>query len=135
MRTPAQRGRYGQWLVAAREKRGFSTAAKALAALTAAGIHIGRSAYAEYESGTKTPSRNHLPLLEEFWGPVGEPVEDQPDLAGALSELAEELGAVRREREAWERGVLAVLRSYRDGQVPAELLDALAPQPREDARR
>jgi hypothetical protein len=61
-------------------------------------------------------------------------VEPEPSLAAALSALAEELAAVRLEREAWQRGVLAVLRSYRAGQVPAELLDALAPPPLEPAQ-
>jgi len=69
MRTPAQRGPYGRWLVAAREARGYTTAAEARRALDAAGIRIAHSTYAEYEAGTKVPSKNHLPLLERFWGP------------------------------------------------------------------
>lgn len=62
-----------------------------------------------------------------------EPAES--DLGAALLALTEELAQMRREREAWTRGVLAVLRAYEGGQVPADLLDALAPQLPEDARR
>lgn len=86
MRTPEQRGRYGRWLVAAREARGWDTAQKARDALAAAGIRIGTSAYAEYESGSKVPSRNHLPKLVEFWGPV--PDDDaarDSDLVAAIN--------------------------------------------------
>lgn len=61
------------------------------------------------------------------------PLVGAPELAAALSDLAEELRQVRLERAAWQRGVLAVIRSYRAGQVPAELLDALLPPPLEDA--
>lgn len=122
MRTPAQRGRYGRWLVGAREDRGFDTADKALRALEAAGIRIGRSAYAEYESGTKVPSRNHLPLLEGFWGPVPEEDVPAPDLAAAIAALTVELRASRLEREATEarlRAVEAELQSLRETRAGA----------------
>lgn len=101
------------------------------------------SNYSKYESGKSTPNPTTLKKFERFWkahgidGPDLSPVkaiEPEPTLAQALSDLAAELAAVRQEREAWERGVLAVLRSFRDGQVPVELLDALAPQPLEDAQ-
>lgn len=95
MRTPDQRGRYGRWLVAARESRGWDTAQKALDALAAAGIRIGKSTYAEYESGSKIPSRNHLPLLETFWGPVTEPERvDSDDLIAALRDQTAAIGSL-----------------------------------------
>lgn len=101
MRTPAQRGRYGRWLVRSREARGFDTAEKARAALTAAGIRIGKSTYAEYESGGKTPSRNHLPLLEQFWGPVpAEEANETPGLAAAIAEQARAISALAVQVEA-----------------------------------
>ena len=53
----------------------MDTADKAMAALEAAGIHIVESAYRQYESGSKKPSRNHLPQLERYWGPVTDPLE------------------------------------------------------------
>ncbi len=98
MRTSEQRGRYGRWLVTSREARGWDTAVKALAALASAGITIGKSTYAEYESGTKVPSRNHLPLLEDFWGPVPDETGASPALADAIRELTAELRAAREER-------------------------------------
>lgn len=55
-------------------------------------------------------------------------------LAEALEAMTRELTAMREEREAWTRGVVAVLQSYGDGQVPADLLDALAVQLPEGAR-
>lgn len=98
MRTPAQRGRYGRWLVAAREAKGYETADKALSALAGAGITIGRSTYAEYESGSKVPSRNHLPLLEGFWGPVPEESgAADGDLAAAIRGQTAAINALVRE--------------------------------------
>lgn len=126
MRTPEQRGRYGRWLVTSREGRGYDTAQKALDALSAVGIRIGKSTYAEYEAGTKAPSRNHLPELERFWGPV--PVDEAPsgDLATALQALARELEATRlqRERMEVEFGVLKAL----VGELLAERQPGLAPE-------
>lgn len=102
MRTPEQRGVYGRWLLSSRTARGYKTAEKALEALSAAGIRIGKSTYAEYEAGTKVPSRNHLPLLERFWGaPKGEDTEDVPSPAlqpylAKIDELLEEVHEDRR---------------------------------------
>lgn len=105
MRTPEQRGRYGRWLVAAREGRGYSTAVQALDALAAAGITIGKSTYAEYESGSKVPSRNHLPLLESFWGaaPLGSAGEGTtlpPSADPALLALIEAQTAALKDQTA-----------------------------------
>jgi transcriptional regulator with XRE-family HTH domain len=118
MRTPDQRGRYGRWLVAAREARGWTTAQRALDAMAAVGIRIGKSTYAEYESGTKAPSRNHLPLLESFWGPP-EPLQatETPDsLVAALhaqtvaiSELVAVLREGSEDRESRLRTLEAVV--------------------------
>lgn len=95
MRTPAQRGRYGRWLVTAREDKGYDTAVKALDALAAAGVKIGKSTYAEYEAGTKVPSRNHLPLLEGFWGPV--PDDDEgPDQSAILAAIDRQTAMLER---------------------------------------
>lgn len=58
----------------------------------------------------------------------------EPDLAAALTALTQELTAVREERRAWMRGVVAVLRAYDDGQVPEALLDALEPRLPEGAQ-
>ncbi len=106
----------------------MDTAQKALDALAASGIRIGKSTYAEYESGAKTPSRNHLPLLESFWGPP-EPLEATETPDGVLaairaqtelvSALLGELQAERQARVAWEQGFLDAMR---------ELAKAAAPQ-------
>lgn len=100
-----------------------------------------RPNYSKYESGKSTPKRDTLKKFTDFWALYdepppnlqAEPEPEQPDLAAAILALTEELEAMRREREAWTRGVVAVLRAYSGGQVPAELLDALAPPPLEVA--
>jgi hypothetical protein len=120
MKSPQERGRYGRWLVASREARGFSSTVEARRAMEAAGIVIGHSTYAEYEAGTKPPSKNHLPLLERFWGPVdlfeAQALDPDPSLAAAITLLVAELRAGREEREALEarlRAVEAELQSLR----------------------
>lgn len=70
--------------------------------MSAAGIRIGKSTYAEYESGSKAPSRNHMPLLESFWGPATglEATQGGDDLAGAIRGLTDELRSWRTEDRA-----------------------------------
>lgn len=99
------------------------------------------SLYGDIERGKRPLTDADKVVLAAVFGKksedVPEPLETRvdPTLAQALSDLAEELAALRQERTAWERGVLAVIRSFRDGQVPIELLDALAPQPHEGAQQ
>lgn len=100
MKTPAERGRYGRWLVAARRARGWKTTDEALAALAAAGIKIGESVYRQYESGSKVPSRNHLPILVDYWGPVRdalEPTETTDPLVSALDRQSEAIEGLTAE--------------------------------------
>lgn len=96
-----------------------------------------RTAYVAIDAGDRQPKGHEITVLgAEFgWPTETAETEEIPDLATALSDLARELAAIRQERAAWERGVLAVLRSFEDGQVPIELLTALAPQPREGAQQ
>jgi hypothetical protein len=100
--------------------------------------------YSGYELGKSIPEPNTLAKFVKFWQAHGvagpdltppKPADPPPDLASALSALAAELAAIRLEREAWRRGVVEVLRAYEAGQVPVELLDALAPRLPADARR
>ncbi len=102
MKTPAERGPDGNWLVAAREARGFRSAAAAREAIRkATGVDIAHSAYAGYESGSKRISANHRPVLVQFWGePDATPAAAQSTDMAAILELlrlqTEEL------KSAWE---------------------------------
>jgi hypothetical protein len=118
-----------------------------------------RPNYVGYEGG-KNAEPETVARLVAFWVAQGEPAPDltpiappelepAPDLASVLSRLNAELTAMReeraevraeaailrRQRAAWEKGVVAVLQSFAAGQVPAELLDALAPLPLEASPR
>lgn len=102
-----------------------------------------RASYGNLERGSAEPDTekaavflseygyDELPAEEAETAPAQDPTTR---LAMALETMAEELTAIREEREAWTRGVVAVLRSYGDGRVPADLLDALAAQLPEAAR-
>jgi hypothetical protein len=144
-------------LIAAREAAGFTNATLFLAAVKEAeGKAPSYSTYAQWESGSVTPRRSSLRIVEHYHathqtgaGTAPAPVA-APDLASALVMLAEEIAnlrlerdamreeraavraeaeALRQEREAWARGVVTVLRAGAAGRVPAALLDALAPLP------
>jgi len=130
MKSPSERGPYGRWLVASRLDRNLATAEKARQALLTAGIEIAKSTYAEYEAGTKAPSKRHLPLLERFFGPFVEQADSAPpdDLAGAIRALTAELAEMRREREAWTHGVEAVVARLVEQDLAAR---AAPPVPRE----
>lgn len=99
--------------------------------LSAAGIPLDRTAYNKLENAGRISDELLSALAGYFGVPVPTPVEPPPSettsLASALVILAEELQAIRLERERWEVGVVAMLRAYEGGQVPIELLDALAP--------
>lgn len=102
-------------------------------------LPVGRSVRARFETYAKA---RKLPLFDPATP------EGSGDLAAALrdltSELREaredraavrlELEALRQERRAWEDGVRDVLRAAAAGQLPAALLDALAPRPPEVAQ-
>jgi hypothetical protein len=99
------------------------------------------SLYGDIERGVRPLTDADKVVLAGLYGKtpadVPEPpqIDPTPDLASAIAAMTAELTAIRLEREAWRRGVVAVLRSYEDGQVPAGLLDALAPRLPEDALR
>lgn len=112
------------------------------------GWHITRDRYSKYESGSLPIGKTVLKHFVDYWASRGVPgpnAQPEPsagteanvpaDLAAALDRLTAELEAMRLEREAWRRGVVAVLRGYEGGQVPEALLDALVPRLPEDARR
>lgn len=115
----------------ARKAAGFSNAKSFLVAVKAAeGQAPSYSTYAQWESGQVVPRDDSLKPIRSFHEKAGSwPAEPgRTDLAAAIMALTGELAALRAEREAWTRGVVAVLRSYEGGQVPRELLDALAAQ-------
>ena len=103
MRTPAQRGKIGNWLRDERLARGWSQKV-ARRNLGAAGIPVAESVYAEWESGTRVPNERNLARLEEFFGPVTEsPADATP---AGLSDL---LGLQKRLVEAFEVQANAVM--------------------------
>ena len=109
MRTRAERGPYGRWLVDARLARQMNTTDAARQALADAGIVIAKSVYAQYEAGSKQPSRNHLPMLEAFWGPFAD-----PDASGPPDVLLTALG---RQSDAMNR-IAEEIKGLRDALVP-----------------
>jgi transcriptional regulator with XRE-family HTH domain len=98
------------------------------------------SLYGDIERGKRELTLEDKTVLAAVYNKVPsdvpEPptIDPTPDLAAALVALTSELAAIRLEREAWTRGVAEVLRSYADGRVPTELLDALVPPPHVDAQ-
>lgn len=97
MKTWAERGPYGRWLITARTARGLGTTEAGRAALAEADIRIAKSVYAQYEAGSKPLSREHLPLLEGYWGTFVDPLEttETPDdLVIALRDQTEAISAL-----------------------------------------
>lgn len=148
-RTPIQeRSPIARWLIGARGSLGL-TAEDFLRALAESGAKAPhRSNYAGWESGRVTPEDSSLRPIVAFYAERGvdgpEPTpptpEPVPDLASALLALArsndamaQELAALRAEREAWERGVLSALAAT-EGRAREALLASLVPQPLEVAR-
>ena len=147
--TPLEKDRARSWM---RERRGELSQADLVSDIQGAtGWTITRDRYSKYESGGTDFGRGVLDRFIAYWKTKGKsgpdltppaPITPPVDMADALSALASELAAARLEREvirleraAWVRGVVAVLRAYEDGQVPTELLDALATPLPEGARR
>lgn len=134
-----------EWL---KKNRGDMTQEDLAPAIVAAtGWKIERSRYSKYESGATPFGKVVLNHFIDYWKtrgvagpdlspapPVAPGTTEPTDLAAAVLALTDELAAMRLEREAWTRGVAAVLRSYEDGRVPTDLLDALVPPPRVDAQ-
>lgn len=90
-RTPAQRGRIGNWLVESRLARGYDSQAKACEAIRRlTGWALNRSQYASWESGDAVPNEDNLARLEAFYGPAPEvPVARAAADAAILLRIAE----------------------------------------------
>lgn len=116
MKTPIERGRYGRWLVARREALGYATASAARTAMSAVGINIAHSTYAEYESGSKVPSRNHLPLLERFYGTLADYEAQAGTVPTDVMGTEAVVAAIDRQTR-----VLAVILSRLGGLTPADM--------------
>ena len=123
VRTPAQRGRIGNWLRDERLARGWSQKV-ARQNLAAAGVPVAESVYAEWESGTRVPNDVNQGRLEAFFGPVTEsPAEATP--AGLFTEL---LGLQQQLVMAFEtqaEAVMALVEEMRLSRV-GEIEDLLA---------
>lgn len=135
----APKGAWARHLHQQRRERGLSQAQAF--ELVYEGLHLSkrsRAVYTALDMGDRQPRPKEAEYLASVFGwppdADAEPEAATPDLAAAVMALTVELEAMRLEREAWRRGVVAVLRSYEDGQVPEGLLDALAPRLPEDAR-
>lgn len=99
-----------QWLIAAREAAGFTNAPDFLAAVKEAeGKAPSYSTYAQWESGSVTPRRSSLKVIERYHAAHGAETSKAPapapDLATALLALVTELGALREERTTLARQV------------------------------
>lgn len=93
-KTPAQRGRIGNWLRESRLQRGYSSAAEAREAIERlTGWRIQPSVFAEWESGRRLPSDENLEKLRSFFG-------DEPDAPRAVGDVAEIVAAIDRQTEA-----------------------------------
>lgn len=95
-RTPAQRGRIGNWLVESRLARGWDTQEKARAEIARlTGWDVAQSVYAEWESGRRIPSDANLARLEEFYGKQETgPAQGEAGLAEAMDRQTAVLSAL-----------------------------------------
>ena len=91
MKTPGQRGLFGEWLVANRQAR-FPRQRDALAAYERlAGLKIAASEYAQWESGSRVPRDDNpkAQALFDFYGsrpePLGNDGGGSVDLTAALA--------------------------------------------------
>src|SRR5688572_13436106 len=117
-RTPAQRGKVGNWLVESRLARGWDTQEKARAEIARlTGWTIPQSVYAEWESGRRLPSEANLDRLRGFYGDAPGATESGDSLAEAIRlqaeairELARSIADERAERLEWERGFVEAVR-------------------------
>lgn len=124
-RTPAQRGKIGNWLLERRMARSWPTQERArdeIERLT--GWRIPQSVYAEWESGRRVPSEANLARLEEFYGapatsgPQAAESAQVAELLTLVRSLLGELEAERDERREWERGFLDAMRELATGAAP-----------------
>ena len=100
MKAPRQRGREGNWLREARLARGFSNARAARdAPYRFTGHNIHYSAWAAYESGSRTMGELHKSWLEQFFGAMPEPEPETAALAGAIGQLVVEVRLARVAQE------------------------------------
>lgn len=119
MKTPGQRGTFGDWLTRARTQR-FATQAEALREYERlAGLRITPSQYAQWESGSRTPRADNpkVARLYDFYG--SRPEDGAAAEANGTGDYAELVAATRQQTAAIERQT----------EVMAELLRALAGQP------
>lgn len=113
-RTPAQRGRIGNWLVESRLARSWATQDKARAEIERlTGWRIPQSVYAEWESGRRLPADGNLARLQEFYGDTpqtGAAAADTGAVLEAVRELVGEIRAERQARQEWEQTFVEAIR-------------------------
>lgn len=105
-RTPAQRGKGGQWLLESRLARGYTTQARARAEIARlTGWKIPQSQYAEWESGRRAIGEANLERLQAFYGqlPEAEPTTAGGDQAAVIAALDRQTKAIERQASAMEQ--------------------------------
>jgi transcriptional regulator with XRE-family HTH domain len=108
MKTPGQRGAFGEWLTRARTRR-FATQAEALREYERlAGLRITPSQYAQWESGSRVPRADNpkVARLFDFYG--SQPEDEQQEDAAALAGVPELVAVMGRAAQALERQAAAV---------------------------
>lgn len=103
-RTPAQRGRIGQWLMESRLARGYRTQERArreIERLT--GWKIPVSVYSEWESGTRVPSEDNQARLAAFFGNPPTTAASPGDQAAVIAALDRQTAAIERQAAMMDR--------------------------------
>jgi transcriptional regulator with XRE-family HTH domain len=97
MKTPGQRGAFGEWLTRARTRR-FATQAEALREYERlAGLRITPSQYAQWESGSRVPRADNpkVARLFDFYG--SQPEDEQQEAAQPVGDQAAIVAALDRQ--------------------------------------
>jgi transcriptional regulator with XRE-family HTH domain len=97
MKTPGQRGAFGEWLTRARTRR-FATQAEALREYERlAGLRITPSQYAQWESGSRVPRADNpkVARLFDFYG--SRPDDEQQEAAQPTADQAAVVAALDRQ--------------------------------------
>jgi transcriptional regulator with XRE-family HTH domain len=120
MKTPGQRGAFGEWLTRARTRR-FATQAEALREYERlAGLRITPSQYAQWESGSRVPRTDNpkVARLYDFYG--SRPEDEQQETAQPLGDQAVIVAALDRQTVVFERLAAALEQFVSQGQAPAQ---------------
>lgn len=96
MRTPKQRGPFGNWLQAERTRR-YATQRAALADMRRlAGLHISESEFAQWESGSRVPHEDN-PKVRALYDFFGSQPNHEPEPTPVLAHADEVAAAIDRQ--------------------------------------